>query len=90
MCVIVKGIVKFFKNGMFFIETEKNYYSVVETFGDDLEIGETVSWGYNYKIGGMFLPGDDHPLGSDYLKIDSSGIKIEVFFQDHEVFIKQE
>ena len=71
----MKGTVKLInpQNGMLAVLTADGAFTLIEPLGDDLEIGDAVSWA------------GDRPLGHDTLNNHTRGERYEVFFQDHDV-----
>lgn len=66
------GIVEFTnpRRGMAAVRTAEGY-SIVEMLGDDVEIGDELSWRAQ------------NPLGGATIRNLTQGTEMEVFFQDH-------
>jgi hypothetical protein len=59
--------------GMVAVLTDDGDYSIVELIGDEVEIGDVVSWT------------GDTPLGGDTLVNHTRNEKLDVYFQNHHV-----
>jgi hypothetical protein len=59
--------------GMVAVHTEAGDYSVFEVFGDEMEIGDWVTWN------GV------SPLGHEILRNLTQGQDLQVYFQNHHV-----
>ena len=70
----MKGVVEFTNphRGMAAVRTAEGY-SIVEMLGDDIEIGDQLSWSAQT------------PLGGATIRNLTQGSEMEVFFQDHHV-----
>lgn len=65
------------KRGMAALLTEDEDYSIIETFGDELEIGDMLEWKAV------------HPLGSEEIHNFTQKNNVKVYFQNHWIVKKQ-
>lgn len=59
--------------GMAAVLTEDGEYSILEMLGDEVEMGDQISWSGHY------------PLGSETIANHTQGRKMSVYFQNHSV-----
>ena len=60
------------QRGMVSVETEDGY-SILELLGDDVEIGDRLSWS------------GSTPLAGERIRNTTQGVNIDVFFENHHV-----
>ena len=61
------------QRGMVAVLTEDGEYSIIELFGDEMEIGDQLQWN------------GDFPLGSETIRNLTQKCQMKVYFQNHGV-----
>lgn len=75
----IKGTIRYMNpsNGMVAVLTEDGAFSLFELLSGNAEVGDPVSWA------------GDYPLGGDTVRNLAQSVRLDVFFENHDVPVRQ-